>query len=724
MQIPFPWWARIKGRVLVFGVAMSIFPLLFLGLASFNAAKLNLERNIQEENYERATAFANQIREFVDNMANSLTHVASTNSTVLTGSEPEARLMVLGTLLREEPYLDAVKIADPRFRVLSEVARREVVLPAKGPEHLENLSFDEANRYSISAVFFSPDGRPEFYLTVAIRDTQTRRVIGYLQAKTDLKGMITKLANRRIGQAGYFFLTDEQGNLIGHTDFSHVLRRENIRQNPSVAAFLEGRPPMHEGSEYANPAGLKVMGLYAPVGNPNWAVFIEQPLSEAYEPIYEFARKLILIVLAAISSVTLISIVFGLKLTRPIENLDAEVRSIIATGELTRVIPRQSQDEVGRLILSFNRLLSMLDERNRNLKAEKELLTTVVGGIGAGMALLDADKRVLWWNSIFAEWFGTDDLQNLPCEQILIGEGFDCLLEEKDRVISLDVHGKPRFIRQMYYELAPGNPDNAAYLLILEDVTQRVEMDAHMIETDKMAAVGLLASGIAHEINNPLAVVSAHSEDLLDRLNETGNDAPDLAEVQNVLHIVSKQILRCKTITNRLLHFARKGKKGRDLFDIGVATAQTTALLGHQAKQKQIRLESRLEEGLWVWGNENEWQQVILNLMNNALDASSAGGAIEVRAWRDRAAAEIHLEIQDQGHGIPPSQIKKVFDPFFTTKPPGQGTGLGLFVSYGIIQKMNGHLALESTPGQGTTVKITLPTPDGSPKKALDTPLA
>ena len=461
MQIPFPWWARIKGRVLVFGVAMSIFPLLFLGLASFNAAKLNLERNIQEENYERATAFANQIREFVDNMANSLTHVASTNSTVLTGSEPEARLMVLGTLLREEPYLDAVKIADPRFRVLSEVARREVVLPAKGPEHLENLSFDETNRYSISTVFFSPDGRPEFYLTVAIRDTQTRRAIGYLQAKIDLKGMITKLANRRIGQAGYFFLTDEQGNMIGHTDFSHVLRREHIRQNPSVAAFLAGRPPTHEGSEYANPAGLKVMGLYAPVGNPNWAVFIEQPLQEAYEPIYEFARKLSLIVLAATFSVTLISIVFGLKLTRPIENLDAEVRSIIATGELTRVIPRQSQDEVGRLILSFNRLLSMLDEKNRNLKAEKELLTTVVGGIGAGMALLDADKRVLWWNSIFAEWFGTDDLQNLPCEQILIGEGFDCLLEEKDRVISLDVHGKPRFIRQMYYELAPGNPDNA-----------------------------------------------------------------------------------------------------------------------------------------------------------------------------------------------------------------------------------------------------------------------
>lgn len=711
MKPNFPWWTRIKGRVLFFGIAMSIFPLLFLGWASFNAARLNLEHNIQEVNHERALAFSEQIREFVDNMANSLTHVASTNTAFFMGSDPEKRLSVLNTVLREEPYLEAIRIANLHFQIIDEVARRAVIPPLQVPDRL-SLSFEAKTPYSISPISFSSDGRPEFYLTVPITDALTRQTVGYLQAKADLKAMITRLSNWRIGQKGYFFLVDERGNLIGHTDFSHVLHQDDVRQTPSVNAFLAGNPPSSEGSEYSNPQGIRVMGLFAPVGIPNWAVIIEQPIQEAYQPIYDFARKLLLIVFVAISAVTLISIFFGLRLTRPIEHLDAEVRQIIATGKLEHTLSPESQDEIGRLVLSFNQMLAMLAENHQKLEAEKGLLHTVVAGIGAGMALLDREQRILWWNSIFAEWFGHGDLLGLSCADIIRGEGLDCMLLVSGQIISLNVNDEHRRIRQMYYNLSPSHPEDAAYLLILEDVTQRAEMEARMIETDKMAAIGLLASGVAHEINNPLAVVSAHSEDLLDRLNDTEEPKPTPDDVKDVLHVVSEQILRCKTITNRLLHFARKGKPGTDLIDIGRSAEQTTTLLHYQAKQKGVQLASRIEPNLLVWGNENEWQQVILNLLNNALDACVSGGQVTVAAWRDHTKDTIVLEVKDTGHGIPAALLKQVFDPFFTTKPPGQGTGLGLFVSYGIVQKMKGQMTLDSSEGKGTRVQIVLPTHD------------
>ena len=127
----------------------------------------------------------------------------------------------------------------------------------------------------------------------------------------------------------------------------------------------------------------------------------------------------------------------------------------------------------------------------------------------------------------------------------------------------------------------------------------------------------------------------------------------------------------------------------------------------HKRRQKQIRLETCFEDNLFVFGNHNEWQQVILNLLTNALDASAEGGTIELNGRQE--GEQVLFEVRDHGEGVSESHLKKAFDPFFTTKPAGKGTGLGLYVSYGIIQKMQGKMVLESREGQGTVVKITLP---------------
>lgn len=698
-----PWWMRIKVHFLLFGVTMSILPLFLLGNLGFTSVRQNLQKDIYQQNFQQVTVIANELRDSITKIENSLILTKATSAYALVGKDEILRQIILEILLQKESFIEEIKVTDKNFNIIGQTTRQEGIPLDTFAAKLENPISSEKPSV-MSEVFFSKDRRPEIYLTVAVQDPMTQEEIGYLQAKVDLQGIISRYVNIRSGEGAYVFLVDQAGILIGQTNANLVLHPEEIGQNLAVQSFLEGMDSS-QGSEYKNLDGMTVIGAFASVGTPNWAVFIEQSAQDANKPIFDFAFRLIVIAILIMALVMILSIAFGLKVVHPIENLEAQVRRIISTGDLESHIPIESWDEIGRLVKSFNQLLNSLDQKNENLKDEKELLTTVVDGVGAGMVLLDSDKKILWWNTKFAEWFG-HHLENLPCDQVVKGEGMESVYLENGRNISVFVNGERRHFRQMFYELSLDNPESATYLLLLDDVTQEVEMEAHMIETAKMAAIGLLASGVAHEINNPLAIVAAHSEDLLDRLNEEGLE-PTCGEIKAVFKIVLGQIVRCKQITDRLLGFARQRINGSDLIDIGLVSVQTLGLLEHKTKQRRIKIELQLENSLFILGNENEWQQVVLNLITNALDASAEGNVIQVKGCR--AGEKIYFMVKDYGEGIPQINLKKAFDPFFTTKSVGQGTGLGLYVSYGIVQKMQGEMALESTEGQGTCVKITLP---------------
>jgi|GEM_PF-1277274 Signal transduction histidine kinase regulating C4-dicarboxylate transport system len=699
-----PWWMRIKVQFLVFGVAMSILPLFFLGYLGFTSVRQNLEKNIYEHNFDQVIVFAHEIQDFFTRIEDSLTLTTATSAGALIGEDSVSRQSILKTLLQKEPFIEEIKVIDINSKVIGQIVRHKNTFPNSSMAKIEStLALNKSP--SLSEVFFSNDGRPEIFVIVPIQEPATGVQIGQLKARLDLTEVIKRFINKQLDKEEYIFLVDQSGNLIGHTNSSGVLQNEEIRENPAVQDFLEGKDLSAE-SEHKNQDGVNVVGAYASVGTPNWAVFVEQPASEANKPIHEFALRLIMIAILIMVLVMILSIAFGLKVVQPIENLEGQVRRIISTGDLESHIPIESWDEIGRLVQSFNQLLNSLDIKNENIKDEKKLLTTVVDGIGAGMVLLNPDKKIIWWNTKFAEWFG-NQLENLSSDQVVKGEGMEGFCLENGRNISVYLNDERRHFRQMFYKLSPDNLENAAYLVLLEDVTQEVEMEARMIETDKMAAVGLLASGVAHEINNPLAIVAAHSEELLDRLNEE-EPGPTQGEIKNAFKTVLEQIARCKQITDSLLGFARKRINERELINISAATVQTLGLLEHKTKQKYIKLKILLEDSLFVLSNENEWQQVVLNLITNALDASAKGGVIEVKGWREDDDT-IHFSVKDFGEGIPKIHLKKAFDPFFTTKPVGQGTGLGLYVSYGIIQKMQGKMILESTEGQGTLVKITLP---------------
>lgn len=690
----------------------------FLGYLSFTSVKQHLEENIYEQNYQQITMLASEIEERYTNLENTLAQTTEVNARTLLGQDQSVRRIVLGTLMRTEPFIDEIKVANLDFTTIDQVARTETV-PKNFPSGEIEHQLKEEESIGSSPIFFFQDGRPAMYLTLKLKDPLTHLPIGYLQAKIDLKKINSRVESTLLDPLEYIYLIDESGNLIGHTDFSLVVQKAKVN-NASIQDFFEGQNDSF-GSRYKNIQGISVIGSFVSLDNLGWAIFIEQPSSEAFKTIHTLALQLIVIAVLIMVIVLILSIGFGLKLVDPIENVESRVREIISTGNLDNHLPIENWNEIGRLVQSFNQLLNYLDQKNLNLKEEKELLTTVVDGIGAGMILLNSERKIIWWNPKFTEWFG-NEIINLSYEEVVTRASEDGAMYENGRNVTLSSHGVTRHLRQMEYKLSPDNPENAAYLLLIEDVTQEVELEARMLKTDKMAAIGLLASGVAHEINNPLAIVAAHSEDLLDRLEEKDPELTE-EEITEGYHVVLEQIAHCKKITSNLLGFARKNPT-EELVDLKSATLKTLELLAYRARQNNVRLIDELEEDLLVWGNENEWQQVVLNIVTNSLDVSDRDSIIEVRGYReieksnlntmddydstDGEKEVIKIEIKDYGPGISARDQKSIFDPFFTTKSVGKGTGLGLFVCYEIIRKMHGTIEVKSVEGEGTLVTITL----------------
>ena len=242
-----------------------------------------------------------------------------------------------------------------------------------------------------------------------------------------------------------------------------------------------------------------------------------------------------------------------------------------------------------------------------------------------------------------------------------------------------------------------------------EDVTVRVEAIHAINRAEKLAAVGRLAAGVVHEINNPLATIAACAEALeqrtLEGAFEMSDSADDLAEY---LGLIKSEAFRCKTITTDLLDFSRIRAGERTLLDAGDIVRSAANLVSHQKRGEGIEQVISIESDLpLVAADGGQIQQAIIALATNAIDAMPGGGTLTFRAFKK--SNRVVIEVQDGGSGIPQENMSKIFEPFFTTKEVGRGTGLGLAVCYGIVSEHGGRLSVRSTVGKGTTFSIFLP---------------
>jgi two-component system NtrC family sensor kinase len=243
----------------------------------------------------------------------------------------------------------------------------------------------------------------------------------------------------------------------------------------------------------------------------------------------------------------------------------------------------------------------------------------------------------------------------------------------------------------------------------LKEAEFRKKMEQQMIATERLASLGTLAAGVAHEINNPLAIIKESAGWIKQILKkEELAEIPRRHDLDMALNKIEKGVERAKRITLQLLGFARKNDSVLAEVNLKQLADEAVQLVKREAAAKGIEIvqEMDIPENT-IWSDPYQLRQVMLNLLTNAIHATGSGGNITIRL--EPIAEQVALTVQDTGQGIPKENLERIFEPFFSTKPPGEGTGLGLFVARGIVEKLRGTIKVESQLGQGTSFCIRLP---------------
>ena len=361
------------------------------------------------------------------------------------------------------------------------------------------------------------------------------------------------------------------------------------------------------------------------------------------------------------------------------------------------------------------RLYKSLEEKAGQYERLKEFSENIVESISVGVMAVDLEDRIESWNSQMEVMFA------LPRGEAL-GRSLNAVLppaflEEYYRVRPTQgIHNLYKFrlnttaneSRTTNIAIAPLVSKTFSVigrLIIVDDITDRIELESQLSQAEKLSSIGLLAAGVAHEVNTPLAVISSYAQMLAKQVH--GDDRQSA-----LLEKITKQTFRASEIVNSLLNFSRtSGTEFTDV-DLNRVIKDTLTLLEHQFKTARINVQQELYQDLPViHGNTGKLQQVFLNLFLNAKDAMSGGGTLTITTGNGH---NVQVMVADTGSGIAQEHIHRIYDPFFTTKSKPKtgasgGTGLGLSVTYGIIQEHAGKIRVDSTPGRGTTFIMEFP---------------
>ncbi len=392
-------------------------------------------------------------------------------------------------------------------------------------------------------------------------------------------------------------------------------------------------------------------------------------------------------------------------------SLQAMLNDEWKSGQVLTDMLRTGLFQLFVIILGWSALfrLRVTEMGNLRLRRSEMKYRSIINHAGEAIFLLDGDGRVLEWNK------GAENLFRLPRRNVL-NKKIQSLELDLDLAIDRAVNDIQRLGRGFTYEariendsgpakqisvtlssISPGSgpraEKNGSFVVIARDITSEKQLENRMSETEKLAGIGQLAAGIAHQLNTPLGSILLSAQMLEDTITNE-DDSEDI-------HRIIRQTEQCRGIIKGLLNFARPTGSERGSMNLAEAISETAYLMEKNLKLAGVELNLTEDTEPYVFGNRNELEQVFFNLLANAIDSMPEGGSIDVK-MTDGGPGELRVEFRDTGEGIPPENHDRVFLPFFTTKDYGKGTGLGLSIVARIVHEHGGRIEMDSNPGKGT----------------------
>jgi two-component system, NtrC family, sensor kinase len=367
------------------------------------------------------------------------------------------------------------------------------------------------------------------------------------------------------------------------------------------------------------------------------------------------------------------------------------------------------------IAIQNGRLYASLQQKVAEYERLKDFNENIVESINVGVMALDMEDRIESWNAQMEVTYAMPRWQTLtqtlgsifPAEfveefyRVRQNPGINNLYKFRLRTPAKET----RTVNVAIAPLVTRSFHVVGRLVIMDDITERVDLESQLSQADKLSSIGLLAAGVAHEVNTPLAVISSYTQMLAKQLQSD-------PQKSGLLEKITRQTFRASEIVNNLLNFSRTtGTEFADV-DVNKVILDTLALLEHQFKTARVQVHSDLTPGMsTIQGNAGRLQQVFLNLFLNAKDAMPGGGTLSVATSNGEV---VSVRVSDTGSGISPEHVQRIYDPFFTTKTSpkegqNRGSGLGLSVTYGIIQEHTGKIRVESTSASGTTFALDFP---------------
>jgi two-component system, NtrC family, sensor kinase len=412
----------------------------------------------------------------------------------------------------------------------------------------------------------------------------------------------------------------------------------------------------------------------------------------------------------------------------PLEHDEAHIGLLESRGRLSEaqvqvltVIADLLAPFLASLALSAD-LATEVAAQSREIDEQRRFTGLIIDSLPLGLYVVDRDYRIQIWNrqrEIGAPGLRRDEVVGRQVFEVLTRQPAGELRAEFDRVfqtgeiqqaeLEVTLGGEARSFRLTKIPMRLEGDEISHVITIGEDVTDSRRIQGQIMQSEKLAAIGQLAAGVMHEINNPLATISACVAAITGRLDQASGT--ERAAVEEYLELIDKEVDRCTRIVDGLLDFTRPKGKAKGRVVLNALVDETLFLMKHHQRFKRLTVARELDATLPATvGNAEQLTQVFMALMLNAVDAMDDRGKLTVRTGKSpHRSDEVVVEIEDTGVGIPRADQSKIFEPFYTTKPPGRGTGLGLSICYGIVEDHHGRIEVDSMPGRGATFRVFLP---------------